>query len=168
MPQPSVHKAVLAALAALAVMPTLAHATLVTTTSKTAFDVSNSVSDTLGAKATASDGAHSSTANTNMDTQKKATIAQFDKTLGVLTGATVNVASTYKQTTSVTVAGGGTAANSDGTFSATGSEWFESVVRRNFRLVLAEIPASRMTLATVFTQQSCPRATNSAWMRGLP
>lgn len=121
MQKPSVHKAVLATLAALAVMPTLAHATLVTTTSKTAFDVSNSVSDTLVAKATASDGAHSGTANTNMDTQKKATIAQFDKTLGVLTGATVNVASTYKQTTSVTVVGGGTTGNTDGTFAATGT-----------------------------------------------
>jgi hypothetical protein len=117
----SVHKAVLAALTALAVMPTLAHATLVTTTSKTAFDVSNSVSDTLGAKTAASDGAQSGTANTNMDTQKQATIAQFDKTLGVLTGATVNVASTYKQTTSVTVAGGGTTQNIDGNFAATGT-----------------------------------------------
>lgn len=117
----SVHKAVLTALSALAVMPTLAHATLVTTTSTTAFDVSNSVSDTLAGKTATSDGGKTGTANTNMDTQKKATVAQFDKSLGVLTGATVNVASTYKQTTSVTVAAGGTGPNSDGTFTATGT-----------------------------------------------
>jgi hypothetical protein len=121
MQQPSVHKAVLAALAVLATMPTLAHATLVTTTAATAFDVSNTVTDTLGGKTATSDGGQSGTANTNMDTQKKATIAQFDKSLGVLTGATVNVASTYKQTTSVTVAAGGTGANSDGTFTAGGT-----------------------------------------------
>ena len=54
------------------------------------------------------------------------------------------------------------------TFPATGSAWFESVVWRNFRFVFAAIPASRMTRATVFTQHPCPRATNSAWIRGLP
>jgi hypothetical protein len=119
--KPTVRNAVLAALSALAVVPTLAHATLVTTTSTTAFDVSNSVSDTLAGKTTTSDGAKTGTANTNMDTQKKATIAQFDKSLGVLTGATVHVASTYTQTTSVTVASGGSGANADGTYTATGT-----------------------------------------------
>ena len=54
------------------------------------------------------------------------------------------------------------------TFSATGSAWFESVVCPNFASSLAAIPASRMTLATKFTQHACPRATNSAWIRGLP
>lgn len=117
----SMHKAVLATLGAIAVMPILAHAALVTTTSTTTFKVSNSVSDTLGGKTGTSDGSQSGTPNTNMDTQGKATIAQFDKNLGVLTGATVNVASTYKQTTSVTVAAGGTGANTDGTFTAAGT-----------------------------------------------
>jgi hypothetical protein len=119
--KPTVRNAVLAALSALAVMPTLAHATLVATTSTTAFDVSNSVSDTLAGKTTTSDGARTGTANTNMDTQKKATIAQFDKSLGVLTGATVHVTSTYTQATSVTVASGGSGANADGTYAATGT-----------------------------------------------
>ena len=33
---------------------------------------------------------------------------------------------------------------------------------------MAAIPASRMTRATMFTQHVVPRATNSAWIRGLP
>lgn len=53
-------------------------------------------------------------------------------------------------------------------FSATGSAWFESVVRRNLCFVLAAIPASRMTWATKFTPHLTPCATSSAWMRGLP
>ena len=43
----SLNVAVLAALSALAAVPTLAHATLVKTTATTSFDVSNSVTDTL-------------------------------------------------------------------------------------------------------------------------
>jgi hypothetical protein len=117
----SMHKAVLAALGAIAVMPSLAHATLVTATSSTSFAVSNTVTDTLAGKTATSDGAHSGTANTNMDTQGKATIARFDKSVGVLTGATVNVDSTYKQTTSVAVVMGGTGANTDGTYTARGT-----------------------------------------------
>ena len=53
-------------------------------------------------------------------------------------------------------------------FSATGRSWLESVVRTNRRGVFARIPCSRMSLATVFSEQSCPRAFNSAVMRGLP
>jgi len=117
----SLNVAVLATLSALAAAPTLAHATLVKTTATTSFDVSNSVTDTLGGKSTASDGKTSGTTNTNMDTLQAAKVARFDSSLGVLTGATVNLTSTYKQTTSVTVAGGGTGANSDGTFTAKGT-----------------------------------------------
>jgi hypothetical protein len=117
----SLNVAVLAALSALAAVPTLAHATLVTTTATTAFDVSNVVTDTLGGKQTASDGKSGGTPNTNMDTLQKAKVARFDSSLGVLTGATVNLTSTYKQTTNVTVATGGTGANTDGTFTAKGT-----------------------------------------------
>jgi hypothetical protein len=53
-------------------------------------------------------------------------------------------------------------------FSATGRSWLESVVQRDVRAVLAVISLSRMSLATVLTQHSCPRAASSAWMRGLP
>ena len=52
--------------------------------------------------------------------------------------------------------------------SATGRSWLESVVPRNFRAVLAAMLFSCINLATVLTQQSWPRATSSAWMRGLP
>jgi hypothetical protein len=51
---------------------------------------------------------------------------------------------------------------------ATGSLWLESVVQRNFLAVLARMPLSCINLATVLTQQSLPRATSSAWTRGLP
>ncbi|MBW8900842.1 MAG: PEP-CTERM sorting domain-containing protein [Massilia sp.] len=117
----SLNVAVIAALSALAAVPTLAHATLVKTTATTSFDVSNAVTDTLGGKSTASNGKSSGTANTNMDTLHTATVAKFDSSLGVLTGATVNLTSTYRQTTNVTVAAGGTGANSDGTFTAKGT-----------------------------------------------
>lgn len=117
----SLNVAVLAALSALATVPTLAHATLVTTTATTSFDVSNAVTDTLGGKSTASDGKTNGTANTNMDTLQTAKVAKFDSSVGVLTGAIVNLTSTYKQTTNVTVAAGGTGANSDGTYTAKGT-----------------------------------------------
>ena len=42
--------------------------------------------------------------------------------------------------------------------SATGRSWLESVVQRNFRAVLAAMPCSRISLATVLTQQPWPRA----------
>jgi hypothetical protein len=117
----SLNLAVLAALSALGTVPTLAHATLVTTTATTSFDVSNTVSDTLGGQKSTSDGKSGGTLNTNMDTSKTAKVAQFDSSLGVLTGATVKLTSTYRQTTNVTVAGGGTGANTAGTFTAKGS-----------------------------------------------
>jgi hypothetical protein len=53
-------------------------------------------------------------------------------------------------------------------FSATGCRWFESVVRTNRRGAFARIPCPRMSLATVFSERSCPRAFNSAAVRGLP
>jgi hypothetical protein len=114
----SLNVAVLAALSALATAPSLAHATLVTTTATTNFDVSNAVTDTLAGKSTASDGMTSGATNTSMQT---AQVAEFDSSVGVLTGATVNLTSTYKQTTNVAVATGGTGANSDGTFTAKGT-----------------------------------------------
>jgi len=116
----TLNAAVMAALGAMLV-PTFAHASVLTlTTDKVAFDVSNSVSDTLGGKLSSSNGSTSGAANTNMDTQQKAAVALFDKSKGVLTGATVNLTSTYKQTTSVTVGNGGTNANDSGTYTATG------------------------------------------------
>jgi hypothetical protein len=117
----SLNVAVLAALSTLAAVPTLAHATLVTTTASTGFNVSNSVSDTLGGKLPTSDGSTSGAPNTNMDAAQTAKVAKFDSSQGVLVGATVNLASTYKQTTNVTVVGGGTKENSDGTFTAKGT-----------------------------------------------
>jgi hypothetical protein len=120
----TLNAAVLAAVSALALAPTFAHASVLTlTTDKVAFDVSNSISDTLGGKTTGSNGSTSSTANTNMDTESKAAVARFDKSKGVLTGATVNLTSTYKQTTNVTVANGSgvTGANTDGTFTTKGT-----------------------------------------------
>jgi len=115
----TLHAAVLAAVSAM--VPTLAHATLLDTTKTITFNVSNTVTDTLGGTTASSDGKTSGVANTNMDTLKTAAVAQFDKSKGVLTGATVNLASTYKQTTSVTVAAGGTGANSEGTYTAKGT-----------------------------------------------
>ena len=54
------------------------------------------------------------------------------------------------------------------TLSATGREWFESVVRTNRRFTAAEMPARFISLATEFTQHASPRATSSACIRGLP
>lgn len=54
------------------------------------------------------------------------------------------------------------------TFSATGSRWFESVVRTNRLTVLARMPWAFITFATVLTQQETPRAVNSTARRGLP
>ncbi|MFS2082030.1 PEP-CTERM sorting domain-containing protein [Telluria sp. Tellsp131] len=115
----TLNAAVLAAMSAL--VPTLAHATLLDTTKTTAFDVNNVITDTLGGQKAGTDGSTSIKANTNMDTDKKATVALFDKSKGVLTGATVNLQSTYWQTTSVTVAKGGTNANDTGTYKAEGT-----------------------------------------------
>lgn len=103
-----------------AMVPTIAHATLLDTTKTVSFDVNNTASDTLGARTASTNGSTSSTANTNMDSQSKAAIALFDKNKGVLTGATVNLTSKYKQTTSVTVGNGGTNSNDSGTYTASG------------------------------------------------
>ena len=54
------------------------------------------------------------------------------------------------------------------TFSATGNRWFESVVRANCRGVRARIPWAFMSMATAYTEHSCPRAFDSAAVRGLP
>lgn len=118
----TLNAAVLAAVSAMALAPTFAQASVLsTTTATTTFSVTNSVSDTLAGKQSSSDVATSGTPNTNMDTQQKATVALFDKSKGVLTGATVNLVSTYKQTTSVTVATGGTNANDTGNYEARGT-----------------------------------------------
>lgn len=77
----TLNAAVLAAMSALA--PTLAHATLLDTTKTTAFDVNNVITDTLAGQRAGTDGSTSTTANTNMDTGKKATVALFDKNKGV-------------------------------------------------------------------------------------
>jgi hypothetical protein len=52
--------------------------------------------------------------------------------------------------------------------SATGRSWAESVAQRNFRFVLAAIPSSRISRATLFTLQGTPQATSSARILGLP
>jgi hypothetical protein len=78
------------------------------------------VSDTLGGKTATSNGSTSGTANKNMDKDGTAAVAQFDKSKGVLTGATVNLTSVYKQTTTVSASTGGTSANDQGTYTATG------------------------------------------------
>jgi hypothetical protein len=54
------------------------------------------------------------------------------------------------------------------TFGATGSRWLESVVRTNRRGTRASIPWALTSLATVFSEHSCPRAFSSAAIRGLP
>ncbi len=118
----TLNAAVLAALGALALAPALAHASVLNyTTNTVGFDVSNTVSDTLGGKTATSNGSTLGTANTNMDKDKKAAVAQFDKSKGVLTGATVNLKSVYTQTTTVSVGSGGTNANDQGTYTATGT-----------------------------------------------
>jgi len=55
-----------------------------------------------------------------------------------------------------------------GTFSATGRRCRESVVGTNRLGVLARIPADLRSSAAVFSEQSCPRAFNSAAILGLP
>jgi hypothetical protein len=118
----TLNAAVLAAVSAMTVVPTFAHASVLTLTTDTVgFDVSNVVTDTLAAKTASSTGNTVGTANTNMDIDKKAAVAKFDKSKGVLTGATVNLTSVYKQTTAVTVGSGGTNANDQGTYTATGT-----------------------------------------------
>ncbi len=114
----TLNAAVLAAVSTM--VPTLAHATLMDTTKTITFDVSNTATDTLVGLKSTSDGPSFSTANTNMDTLHKATVAQFDKSKGVLTGATVNLTSIYKQTTRVTVAKGNDSTDT-GTFTAKGT-----------------------------------------------
>ena len=54
------------------------------------------------------------------------------------------------------------------TFSATGRPCRESVVRTSRRGALARTPWAFMSRATVFSEQACPRAFNSAAIRGLP
>src|SRR5205085_10305935 len=51
-------------------------------------------------------------------------------------------------------------------FSATGRGWFESVVRTNRLGAFALIPWALMSLATVFSEQSCPRAFNPGVIPG--
>ncbi|MBQ5949729.1 choice-of-anchor E domain-containing protein [Massilia sp. ST3] len=92
----TMHLAMLAAVGAFA-MPTLAHATLITTTTN-GFSLNASVTDKLGANKSSSDGATTQT-NVNLGTT---TLGRFDSSKGVLTGVNVGLASTYKQTASVT------------------------------------------------------------------
>lgn len=54
------------------------------------------------------------------------------------------------------------------TFSATGGPCRESVVRTNRRGALARTPCSRISLATVSSEQARPRAFSPAVIRGLP
>lgn len=79
-------------------LPGFAHATLVTSTTPVNFSFSNTVSDTLGAGATRSDGATTRTNISLGSTQ----VAQFNKSTGVLTGVAVNLSSTLRQSTNVT------------------------------------------------------------------
>ncbi|MBQ5942864.1 choice-of-anchor E domain-containing protein [Massilia sp. AB1] len=92
----TMHLAMLSAIGAVA-MPTLAHATLITSSSNT-FTLNRSVTDTLGANKSASDGAVEQT-NVNLGTTK---LGQFNSSTGVLTGVNIGLSSTYKQTSSVT------------------------------------------------------------------
>jgi hypothetical protein len=89
-----------------------AHAGLVTTTGSVNFDVGTSVSDTqTGGATTAS--------NVGLGTVP---LARFDAATGVLTGATLNLASTRTQTTQVqSTAGGGNGNNNPVTANGTGS-----------------------------------------------
>ena len=108
------HAAMLSAVGALA-MPTLAHATLITTTTNN-FNLTRSVNDTLGANKNASDGA-TSQSNVNLGTT---TLGQFNSATGVLTGVNVGLASTYKHSTNVTSAGT-SAGNNAGNANAIGT-----------------------------------------------
>lgn len=114
MSKKTMHLAMLATVGALA-MPTLAHATLITTTTNN-FTLNKSVTDTLGANKAASDGANTQT-NVNLGTTK---LGQFDSSLGVLTGVNVKLASTYKQTASVTAPSTSAGSNA-GTANAVGT-----------------------------------------------
>lgn len=55
-----------------------------------------------------------------------------------------------------------------GTLSATGSPCRESVVRTDRRGAWARMPCARISLGTVFSEHSWPRAFGSAVIRGLP
>jgi hypothetical protein len=94
-------RAVLLALGTGIMTPTLAHASLVTTTASASFSVTGSVNDTLPAATGSTNGATTSS-NLNLGTTQ---VGQFNASTGVLTGVTVNLQSTQKQTTAVSSAG---------------------------------------------------------------
>ena len=104
------------ALGTLFVAPTMAHASLVTTSGNATFAVSGSVSDTLSGGKSSSDGAMSKSNVTLGTTQ----INQFNANTGVLTGVTVNLNSTQTQKTEVTTPGT-TDGNNGGNASASGT-----------------------------------------------
>ena len=91
--------------------PVIAHAGLISSATY-AFSGSASVTDNEGGGSTSNNGASLGTSSNG----------RFDPNLGVLTGATLNLASTRTQSTWVqSTAGGGTGANSDVTSNGTGS-----------------------------------------------
>lgn len=97
-------------------MPMFAHATIVTTTTVEFAMPTHSVSDTLGANRTKSDGA-TTRSNVLLGTSS---VAKFNKDLGVLTGVALDMTSTHKQLTEVKTAGT-TDGDNKGNVSATGS-----------------------------------------------
>ena len=67
-----------------------------------------------------------------------------------------------------TAFGPGGAKSRSRTLAATGRPCRASVVRTNERGILARISYVFISVATVFSTPSCPRAFNSAVIRGLP
>lgn len=103
-----------AILLAAAVLPAAAHASLITKASEVdvKFKATNSQKDSTA------NGQATTVQNVTMATTE---IQKFDKNLGVLTGATVNLKSTYTQSTNVTVQATGDGNNRDGDYRASGT-----------------------------------------------
>ncbi len=137
--KPSPHCALVAALAlgtfGLAVPMAATAGPIQVTTATTAFSGSASVADSEG-------GGSSSNASASLGTSL---LPQFDKTLGVLTGATINVTSTRTQSVSATATDGpNTGVNDSRTASGSGS----STVR-------LQAPGVDNTFSSITASDSC-------------
>lgn len=121
-------RAGLLALGAITVVPGTAQASLITKAS--ASDVQFRATHTQTDSTAGTVPVATTASNVTMAVAK---LGQFDNTKGVLTGVDVTLRSTYTQSTSVTVAGGGTGANTSGNFvaSGTGSSTIKLVVPEN-------------------------------------
>ena len=139
-----------AILLAAAVLPAAAHASLITKASEVdvKFKATNSQKDSTP------NGQATTVQNVTMATTE---LQKFDKNLGVLTGATVNLRSAYTQSTNVTVQATGDGNNKDGAYSAsgTGSSAIKMVIPTAARVVRQ---ASQMSLTAAAAASPRPPA----------